>query len=154
MSRRGSLVLLAKYWGFGSGEPISARLWLWKMWGDLYLAKSRSASLDMVMFVRFCCRTNMFRHIFLIPDSLILLKYCAPFIRIQEIRCPRPSVREQKRVKLISQNNTTEYWRSHADLQRCTGTCAAAERPPSLPLWLKYPCWVWPPAGRNPCFQR
>lgn len=108
VSGRGSLALLAKYWGFGSGEPISARLWPWKMWGDLYLAKSRSASLDMVMFVRFCCRTNMFRHIFLIPDSLILLKYCAPFIRIQEIRCPRPSVRERKTVQWVSQNNTTE----------------------------------------------
>lgn len=145
--------MLAKNWGSGSGEPISARLWFWKRWADLYLAKSRSASRDMVMFVRFCCRTNMFRHIFLIPDSLILLKYCAPFIRIQEIRCPRPSVREQKRVKLVSPNCPTEEnnVRCYADLQKCIGTCAAAERPRSLPLWLRYPCWVWPPAGRNPC---
>lgn len=36
----------------------------------------------------------MFLHIFLIPDSLILLKYWAPFIKIQEIRWPRPSERE------------------------------------------------------------
>jgi len=64
---------------------------------DFYLAKSRSASLDMVMLVRFCCRTKMFLHIFLIPDSLILLKYWAPLIRIQEIRCPRPSEREATR---------------------------------------------------------
>lgn len=41
----------------------------------------------------------MFLHIFLMPDSLILLKYCAPFIRIQEMRCPSPSEREPERVK-------------------------------------------------------
>ena len=39
------------------------------------LAQSRSASRDMVMLVRFCCRMKMLRHIFLMPDSLILLKY-------------------------------------------------------------------------------
>ena len=66
------------------------------MWQDSYLAKSRSASLDMVMLVRFCCRTKMFLHIFLIPDSLILLKYWAPLIRIQEIRWPSPSEREDQ----------------------------------------------------------
>lgn len=53
---------------------------------DGYLAKSRSASLDMVMLVRFCWRTKMFLHIFFMPDSLILLKYWAPLIRIQETR--------------------------------------------------------------------
>lgn len=41
----------------------------------------------------------MFLHIFLIPDSLILLKYWAPFIRIQEIRWPRPSEREEEKEK-------------------------------------------------------
>lgn len=55
-----------------------------------YLAKSRSASRDMVMLVRFCCRTKMFLHIFLMPDSLMRLKYWAPLMRMQEIRWPRP----------------------------------------------------------------
>lgn len=67
-----------------------------KWFNSSNLAKSRSASLDMVMLVRFCWRTKMFLHIFLIPDSLILLKYWAPLIRIQEIRWPRPGGREQK----------------------------------------------------------
>lgn len=44
----------------------------------------------MVMFVKFCWRTKMFLHIFLMPDSLMRLKYWAPLIRMQEIRCPRP----------------------------------------------------------------
>lgn len=32
----------------------------------------------------------MFLHIFLMPDSLMRLKYWAPLMRMQEIRCPRP----------------------------------------------------------------
>lgn len=55
-----------------------------------YLAKSRSASRDMVMLVKFCWRTKMFLHIFLMPDSLMRLKYWAPLMRMQEIRCPSP----------------------------------------------------------------
>jgi hypothetical protein len=55
-----------------------------------YLAKSKSASRDMVMLVKFCWRTKMFLHIFLMPDSLMRRKYWAPLMRIQEMRCPRP----------------------------------------------------------------
>lgn len=61
-----------------------------------HLAKSRSASRDMVMLVRFCCRTKMFLHIFLMPDSLILLKYWAPLMRMQEMRWPRPGNGKEK----------------------------------------------------------
>lgn len=43
----------------------------------------------------------MFLHIFLIPDSLILLKYWAPFIKIQEIRWPRPSERDGEKEKIM-----------------------------------------------------
>lgn len=43
----------------------------------------------------------MFLHIFLIPDSLILLKYWAPLIRIQEIKWPRPSEREEEKEKIM-----------------------------------------------------
>lgn len=82
-----------------------------KMWnGHTDLAKSRSASLDMVMLVRFCCRTKMFLHIFLMPDSLILLKYWAPLMRIQEIRWPRPG-REKKTLTRTHRYDThTRIW--------------------------------------------
>lgn len=86
-----------------------------KMWKDFYLAKSRSASLDMVMLVRFCWRTKMFLHIFLIPDSLILLKYWAPLIRMQEIRWPKPSKKEGE--KTYCQISTEENQRKNREMK-------------------------------------
>lgn len=38
----------------------------------------------------------MFLHIFLMPDSLILLKYWAPLMRMQEMRWPRPGDGKEK----------------------------------------------------------
>lgn len=61
-----------------------------------YLAKSRSASRDIVMLVKFCWRMKMFLHIFLMPDSLMRLKYWAPLMRMQEIKWPKPRGRSEK----------------------------------------------------------
>lgn len=127
----------------------------------------------------------MFLHIFLIPDSLILLKYWAPLIRIQEIRWPRPGGRAKRRRERERYKNSRDEQREGstldtanphdkllqkeewiiflsrlyiyispqvcADLRKCTGTCAAGGQPPWPPLWRRYPCSAWPPAGRSPC---
>lgn len=118
-----------------------------------YLAKSRSASRDMVMLVRFCWRTKIFLHIFLIPDSLMRLKYWAPFIRIQEIRWPRPAPRQEDSQKRKIPSGISFLLRqvvTHP--QRYTETCAAGGRLPSLPLWHWCPYSASPPGGRSPCW--